>query len=264
MTAAAAAATAAAAVRVAARAPIGLRLAACLLLAAASGCDDAAQLDVRVLTATRWLDEPGSIDEIGYQVHVDVGWPVRSMTCFPLSPDLRVTVNDREPVPVVARADCEWDVLVTLRGFASDTDLTVKLHDGERLVGEATYTGMFPGFSSWRLVSPADGRVRAGEPLAIAAAGDSLLFSDTVGMYFHWLDMAGAAPPFRTFALTTAGPDRRTGEATAPPLIGRALMVVNNVDDLGYRPATSCTGFSSCQSWADASTIGPIAIEVIP
>ena len=35
------------------------------------------------------------------------------MSCFPLSPDLRVTVNDREPVPVVARADCEWDVLVS-------------------------------------------------------------------------------------------------------------------------------------------------------
>jgi hypothetical protein len=250
----------------AARALGGLRLIACLLLGAASGCgDDNTPLDMRLLTATRWLRDPGAIDEIGYEVHVDIGWPSRGMTCFALSPDLRVTVNDREPVPLVARADCEWDVLLSLRGFASDTDLTVKLHDGDRLLGEATYTGMFPGFSSWRVVSPADGRVRAGEPLALAASpGAPGLFSVNVGAYFHWLDMAGPAPPFNTFVSMMAGPDRLTAEATVPTLTGRALMVVHNVADMPFGAAASCTGFSFCESWADTSTVGPFAVEVIP
>jgi hypothetical protein len=249
----------------AARALCGLRLAACLLLAATSGCgDNTSPPEIRLLTATRWLDDPGSIDELGYEVHVDIGWPDKALTCFPLSPDLRVTINAREPLPVVARANCAWDVLVIVRGFTSDTDVTVKLHDGDTLLGEATYSGMFPGFSSWQLVSPADGRVRAGEPLAIAASPGPALFAQTVGMYFHWLDMAGAAPPFNTFALATAGADGLSAQATAPPLTGRALMVVRNVDDKGFGLAASCTGFSSCASWPDYFTIGPIAVEVIP
>ena len=169
-----------------------------------------------------------------------------------------MTVNDREPLPVVARADCEWDVLVSLRGFTSDTDLTVKLHDGDRLLGEATYSEMFPGFSSWRLVSPADGRVRAGEPLAIAASSGPALYAELVGMYFHWLDMNGAAPPFNSFASAKAGSDRLTATATAPPLTGHALMVVHNVAYYGLGSAASCVGFSSCTSRSDTSTIGPI------
>jgi hypothetical protein len=140
----------------------------------------------------------------------------------------------------------------------------VKLHDGDKLLGEATYSGMFPGFSSWRLVSPADGRVRAGEPLAIAASDGPALFSETVGMYFHWLDMPGAAPPFKSFAGAQAGSDRLTATATAPPLTGHALTVVHNVADESFGSAASCTGFSSCESWPDTSTIGPFAIEVIP
>jgi hypothetical protein len=249
----------------AARARCGLRLVACLVLFAVTGCgDDTSSPDIHLLTATRWLDDPRSIDELGYEVQVDIGWPDKAITCAPLSPDLRVTVNDREPLPVVARADCEWDVLVSLRGFTSDTDLTVKLHDGDRLLGEATYSGMFPGFSSWRLVSPADGRVRAGESLAIAASSGSALFAEAVGMYFHWLDMPGAAPPFYSFVSAKAGPDRLTATAIAPPLTGPALTVVHNVGDQAFGSAASCTGFSSCGSWPDDSTIGPFAIEVIP
>jgi hypothetical protein len=240
----------------------GAVLAVCML-AAMGGCDDTPAREVRLLTATQWNDSPGSIDEIGYQVHVDIGWPSRPTSCFPLSPDLRVTVNDHEPVPVVARADCEWDVLVTVPGFATDVDVTVKLHDGDRLLGEATYSGIFPGFTSWALVSPVDGRVRAGEPIAIAASTDRALYSSTVAAYFHWLDMAGPAPPFHSFATAAAAPDGLSAVVPAPPLTGRALMVVANVDE-EFGVAASCTGFSSCESWPDTSTIGPMLVEVIP
>ena len=67
----------------AARARCGLRLAACLVLVAISGCgDDKTPPEIRLLTATRWLNDPGSIDEVGYEVHVDIGWPAGGLPAF--------------------------------------------------------------------------------------------------------------------------------------------------------------------------------------
>jgi hypothetical protein len=246
-----------------ARVLCGLGLAACLL-AAMSGCDDAPPPDVRLLTRVSWLDDPGSIDEIGYEIGVDVGWHSRPTSCFPLSPDLRVTVNDRQPVPVVAQADCEWDALVTVRGFTADTDVVVKLHDGDRLLGEATYRGMFPAFSAGRVVSPADGRVRVGEPVTVAVSPGWELFPDGISFNFHWLDMTGPAPPFSTFAFGTVAPDLLSAQATAPPLTGRALLVLDSFRDTPLILAESCTGFSSCEAVPSPFVIGPMPIEVIP
>jgi hypothetical protein len=79
--------------------------------------------------------------------------------------------------------------------------------------------------------------------------------------------VGGSASPGQALALAWMAlclvRRRRGAVGSAPPLTGGALMVVGNVDEQ-FGLAASCTGFSSCESWPDTSTIGPIPVEVIP
>src|SRR5262245_52602310 len=67
-----------------------------VLAAGVPACGEDGDPEMMVSTWFRWNEDPGSVDEIGYQVSVDVGWPSRFESCFDLSPGLHVTVNGSE------------------------------------------------------------------------------------------------------------------------------------------------------------------------
>lgn len=245
------------------RRPLGLGVALVVGLSSA-GCSSSNDPAKALFTQAEWKDDPGSAAEIGYWVSVDVGWPSRTESCFPLSPALHVTVNDREAGPIYT-SDCEWDILVEVGPFAADDPgpTTVRLLDGTHVLGEAIYDGLFPGFSA-QLVSPADGMVRAGEQVAIALTAPlpaEVLF-DRGPARFYWLDPPDDVPPFYSSAIATMESDRQSIAVPAPALTGRAAMVIRTFD----RPrgsARSCVGFTSCAAWP-SENIGPVFVEVIP
>ena len=132
------------------------------LTASAAGCavDDPAPPGLGVTAFASWNAAPPSVDLIGYQVAVDVSITGRADFCTGVSPRLRVTVNDRETGPFIVGA-CEGDVGVTAPAVATDTDTVVKLLDGDAVVGQATFPGLFPGLGATAVASPTEGSVRA-------------------------------------------------------------------------------------------------------
>jgi hypothetical protein len=228
----------------------------------ASGCGSDAPPEVVLLTTAQWNTDPSVVGDTGYQIWVDVGWPSRHQSCFPLSPNLRIQVNDREAVPMKA-GDCEFDVLVKVGPFVDDTPITVRLKDGERLIGEAQYTDLLPGLAA-RLATPADGQVHAGDPVALSVPPLKYL-SSTFGAEFYSFDMLGSVPPFHSFAQASLEADGQSVETTVPALLtGRAALIVTAVWPSNYGSAQSCTGFSSCSSLPNGDTLGPVFVDVAP
>jgi hypothetical protein len=231
-------------------------------LALAAGCgDNQAKLEVDLLAGAQWNENPTSIGEIGYQVVVDVGWPSRPYSCFPLSPDLRIRVNDLEAVPMKT-GDCELDVLVRMGAFLADTPITVRLEDGERLVGEARYEGLFPGFGA-QLAGTQAAEVHAGDPIRIALpapAPDAIIAIP----FLYWMNTAPSVPPFHTYVPGSFEADGQTIDLTAPPLTGRAQLVIQSALPGGFGAAQSCTGFSTCAALPAYETVGPIAVDIVP
>jgi len=241
---------------------LGVALVVGVSSAGCSGSDDPTKA---LLTKAEWKNEPGSAAEIGYWVSVDVGWPSRAEDCFPLSPRVHVTVNDRE-AGTIHTSDCEWDVLVEAGPFAADDPgpTAVRLLDGTHLLGEAIYDGLFPGYAA-QLLSPADGRVRTGEQVAVQLAAPlpaEVLFSSSGVAKFYWLDPPDSVPPFYSYATAALDTDRLSITVNAPALTGRAAVVIETFDrQLGS--AQSCVGFTSCTAWP-SEMIGPVFVEVIP
>jgi hypothetical protein len=211
-----------------------------------------------------WNSDPASTAQIGYAVTAAVEFLGRRETCFPL-PDLRITVNDSDfPIAV---GDCDPDVGVEALSVRTDADIVVTLSSGHRGLGAATVRGLFPGIDALQLVSPADGRVRMGETLALAIPPGWPSDSDKrVGALVHWLAPAPSVPPFYSpRPANVVG--RAAVEVSAPTLTGSALLIVRALvppwPNVGA-VAEACTGFSRCLAGASSETLGPVAIEVIP
>jgi len=237
---------------------------AALLGASAVGCSSPdPDPKVALYTSVGWNDDPGTLDAIGYQVQVDIGWPDRATDCFALSPDLNVTVNDRAPKAIVAEG-CRWDVLTTFDGFLKDEPITIQLKDGARLLAEATYNRPFPGFDM-QLVSPADGTVRSGEKVAVALP-EPTFERPVIGAMFYWRDPPPeGVPPFHSIVHTPGARASQPIEVTAPTLTGRAWLVVTAWPySKSMFGADASSGFESCVITNPELLSGPVAVEVVP
>ena len=176
-----------------------------------------------------------------------------------------MTVDDREAELVpFSTGDCVWDVLFDVGPFSSEAPVptTVRVMDGSRVLGQAIYDGLYPGYPA-QLISPADGRVRAGEPIAIELAvplPSEIQIADAVRLF--WLDSPDSVPPFYTYAVASLDADRQSVTVQAPAQTGRAALLLETFN----RPmeaARSCDGFTSCTAWPSETT-GPFTIEVVP
>ena len=229
------------------------------------GCGSSAPGDMRLLTTAEWKNEPGSAADIGYWISVDFGWPSRATDCFPLSATLHATVDDREAqrLPFTI-GDCVWDLLFEVGPFSPDAPVptTVRVMDGARVLGEAIYDGLYPGYSA-QLMTPANGQVRTGDPIAIElAAALPAEITNAQAARLYWLDPPDSVPPFYSYIGAAFAPDRQSITAQAPGQTGRAALVIETFN----RPLTaarSCVGFTYCTG-GPSGTIGPLTIEVVP
>ena len=142
------------------------------------------------------------------------------------------------------------------------------VRSGDALIGEARYRALFPGFGAAQPLSPADGRVRAGETLALAIPTgwpvDGDVDDGRVDASFTWLDPAPSVPPFHSSVVATANAERTAVELTAPTLTGRAQVILRNLAYAERVGATACAGFSRCLALPSSDVLGPVEIEVIP
>jgi hypothetical protein len=232
-----------------------------LALAGACGDEDPQLPEATLLLYARWGDDPPSTDAIGYEVEVLVNLSGREQTCSAL-PDLRITVNDAD-FPIAA-GDCDAYLQVTAPAVRADVDTVVTLRSANGLMATATFPGLFPGFGGLQVVSPADGRVRMGETLALAIPPGWPVGDGRVTALVQWLDPAPSVPPFRSFVLATATADRTAVQLTVPMLTGRAQVILENLGGGDNVDAEVCTGFDRCRALPASDVLGPLAIEVLP
>jgi hypothetical protein len=240
-----------------------------LMVLALGGCRASSTDDMQLLVQAEWKSDPGSTAEVGYWIGVDVGWTSRVETCSPQSSSLRVTIDDREArrVPFTL-GDCVWDALFEVGPFASDASspIVVRVLDGADILGEATFEGLFPVFTT-HLVRPTDGIVHLGEAMVMALQtplpADMRLFSSA--QYF-WLPPADSMPPFYSYAPLAMEEDRQTITVDTPGLTGKAAVIIDvfgqSVSE-AVVSAKSCVGFGACSGWT-SSIVGPVVIEVVP
>jgi hypothetical protein len=238
----------------------GLAILAAGLLAG-TGCGDNSTPNVVLSTSVQWNRDPSSVDQIGYQVWVDIGWPDRPQTCFPLSPDLRIQVNDLQAVPMDLGA-CVFDVLVKFGAFLQDVPIDVRLTDGDRTIAEAQYQGLFPG-TGVQVLDPAGGQVHAGDPITLSLPVASTA-PPSVGGLFYWLQAAPSVQPFYSQTEGTCSTDGRTVQITAPGLTGSAELAIDTPSSANSVSVISCVGFQTCGAQTDDLTEGPVSIQVIP
>jgi hypothetical protein len=232
---------------------------------ATAGCDGSAGSHVpQFLTIqAQWNDSPSTVDQIGYQLVVDLLWEDRRQGCYALSPDLAIHIDDTLVVPPAIEGDCGYESLVIVSGVAAQASTTVSLRDGDQVLGEATFPNLFP-FTGASLVTPAAGQpVTAGAPFAVALPTPASL--DSVGARFYWTDLPSGVPPYYAWASGTVSADGSTFQGTAPATTGQAIVVVDGIFGQGnYVAATSCTGFQYCNGLPSFDTAGPVSIEVDP
>jgi hypothetical protein len=231
-----------------------------------AGCgDDESPPEIDLMAAFQWNQSPTSPADIGYEALVDFGWPARAQSCFPLPEHLHVIVNDRELSMYGGDSgDCLWDLLFRGGPFPDDAPATIRVLDGDRLMGQATFEGVFPGFHA-RLIAPADGRVHPGEDVVVSVPDGLPGTPAFLTAQFYWLDPPAGVPPFGTWAAAELTPDNlsaTTKAPTVPGLTGRAALIFQ-VADTATPLAVSCTGFRYCSSRMEL-VIGPISVEVVP
>jgi hypothetical protein len=201
----------------------------------------------------------GTLGEIGYELWVDFGWPDRNKSCFPLPPDLTVTVGDRDFVPD-HRGECEWDMLLVVTGVATDKPVDIRVSSGSHVYGEAIYDDLFPGLGA-TLVPAGDGTIHSGNQVTVQLPSTERVLDPAYGWaQFHWLDTPTASVPFFTRVPGTATPDGTTIQLDTPSLTGRASVVIEDVGFSGGGTpvpslgAATCTGFTSCIAGPDIRT----------
>lgn len=235
---------------------------------AALGCGGSAETHVPqdLTVSVHWNDSPSAVEQIGYQVWVDLLWPDRRQGCYALSPNLAIHINDDIVVAPPIEGDCAYESLVIVNGVPAQASTTVGLYDGNQMLGNGTFGGLFPGDGA-ALATPAAGQaVKAGDPFAVTLP--TAARADAVGARFYWTDLPAGVPPFYSWASGTLSADGATFQGTAPTTTttsGQAIVVVEGVFGPGnYVPATSCRGFQYCNGLPDSDVAGPVSIEVDP
>jgi hypothetical protein len=241
------------------------------IVATLSACGSDGGPDMMLLTAAEWKEDPGTVGEIGYWVSVDVGWPDRAQSCFDLPSNLRVTVNGREGTRTQDRdGDCLWDVVYDVGPFWPDEPQPTTVHvlDGEKLLGQATYLGLFPAYPA-RLASPADGKVRLGDSVVLNLLSPfpdestASEWSEYSLAEYYWLDGPHGVPPYKDSLRIITVPDQQTIVVYSPARTGQAALAINGPITKAFTEAESCTGFTSCEAMP-STTAGPVFVEVVP
>jgi hypothetical protein len=233
-----------------------------LSLTGGCGGDDPPPLNMDLLVTADWHDEPSSVDEIGYELSVEAHLWERGSSCASL-PDLRWMVDGVEWAlgPIGA---CESWIDTDVRPVTPGATTVVQLLSGDRVVGEATYSGLFPGAGTTSVLSPPQGRVRMGETLVVSAPAGWRSGDGRVSVYVNWLDPAPSVPPFRSYAIGTVTADGMAVEIVAPMITGRALVTLQSLYLTDSITTDACTGFSVCRALPSSNVAGPVAIEVVP
>lgn len=212
----------------------------------------------------QWNDSPSAVDQIGYQLVVDLLWSDRLQGCFPLSPNLRIHIDDNLVVTPPIEGDCAYESLVIVSGVPQGST-TVSLQDGDLVLGEGIFDGLFPDTGA-TLTTPAAGQpVKAGDPIALALpvpSADPYLAAARL----YWTDTPPTVPPFYSYVSGTISADGLTFQGTAPTnATGRAMVVVESFFGKGaYISAAACTGFQFCNGLPSFEMAGPVSIDVIP
>ena len=233
------------------------------MVAGAGACSNpAAPPAIALLTHAEWNEAPPSLDRIGYQVSVDFGWPDRPQSCFPMPPDLIVTMNQRTVTPTQL-GDCVFDMLVTFDAVPPGPVHVSVASDGY-VYGEADFDNLFPGFGA-RLAVPGDGTVHAGSQFTVSLPPTVMPVDTSLGYgELFWLDTPASAVPYYTFVPGTEGSEPQTFVMTAPAITGHASLIVKSVFGGSFGPAASCTGFENCTAWPSQEAAGPIDVTVVP
>jgi len=232
-------------------------------LASAAGCGSNAPPPVELHGFADWNDDPATVDAIGYQVTLELQWPTRGASCFPLPSDLTVALNDHSIVPASA-GDCADDFILPFDGVAPDAPVSVRVFSGSLVYGEATFDNLFPGFGA-QLASGGASQVAAGGQVEVTLPATAVpVASNLLSGQFDWTAAGPSGVPFNTFARGMAGPDPQSVILTAPTgLTGSAIVVVKSVFQSISGTATSCTGFIRCEVLPDMQTAGPVSVDVI-
>jgi hypothetical protein len=233
-----------------------------LLAVVLGGCGDDQKDNIALMARAEWRRDPGSAAEVGYEVWADVGWIDRIGTCARISKALRVTVNDIEAPLTEEGGECPFDALFIGGAFTRPDPVTVRLFDGDHLLGAATFDGAFWGAQA-RLIAPAAGQVQPGDPVVVSIPPDGPPPTLTYARWY-WLDTAPSVPPFYTGSDAPVGDENTTISAHVPDVAGLSGRVVLAFT---YGPeaiigATTCTGFSSC-AMTVSYALGPISLDVL-
>jgi hypothetical protein len=239
--------------------------AALLLAATVVGCDDASAPETFDIRAwLRWNDVPASTADIGFEANVELSSLPGRPVCARISPELRVTINDREAESLGVGGDCQWNVTFRLRGIVDDGPIAIGVFDGDRSLAEARFSGAFPGAQS-RLVTPTDGRVAAGSDVVVSVPAHRS--NGYTLAEFYWRDVPPNVPAFFTPRYGDLAPDGLSATVQAPNtpgLAGRAALVFL-LGDWTDAVTESCVGFGfyGC-SLEVALVAGPFDVEVLP
>ena len=233
-----------------------------LLAAGLGGCGDEDADDIMLMGTAQWRDDPGSVENLGYHVWADVGWIDRAGTCARIPRGLRATVNGIEGTQIGTGGDCPFDTLFDAGPFTSPDPITVRLFDGERLLGEATFEGAFWGMQA-ALVAPAGGQASAGDEVVVSIPPGRASPPEAYASWY-WLDTAPSVPPFYTTSGAVLDPASATIRAHVPDVPGLSGDVALTFSYPGeeYATNTACTGFSNCLMTAHY-TLGPVPLTVL-
>jgi hypothetical protein len=242
---------------------VGL-LAGAWLAALAAGCGGGDTHTPSILRVdTEWNDSPSAVDQIGYQLWVDVMWPDRSTQCYALPPNLQIHVGDQVLTPSVS-GDCSSEMLVLANGFTQGGPVEVTVQSGEQVLGDGVYDNLFP-YAAAAITAPPSGEpVKAGDPITVVVP-TPVLDTSLKAALFYWTDTTNGVPPYYTFASATIADDLVTFQTTAPAITGHALIdVEGRFGTADFVTATSCSGFRTCVGVPTWNHAGPVAIEIVP
>jgi hypothetical protein len=137
----------------------------------------------------------------------------------------------------------------------TDRAVTARVEEEGRLVGEVVFDRLMPGTAA-SLVSPADGRVRAGDDLLIVPP-PALPTSAPWRPVYYFLDPDNWLP---SGALYAPEPERRLDgiHVGVPTFSGPAMLILEGMPSY-IPPDVECPGFAHCTEIVEV-TLGPFSL----
>jgi hypothetical protein len=231
-----------------------------LMAGALGGCDEAPHKpDFAIGAEAKWNDSPASPADVGYDVAVVLIQRKHGDSCRTAAASTTLLV-DGQSIPLTRdpASDClEGKTLVG--PLLTEKAVAVRVEEEGQLVGQVSFEGLMPGVAA-KLVSPADGHVRAGDDIHIVPPPSLPTSNPELATLF--LPEAPVWSP-NGFAPGTPAERRHDGiHLTAPRFVGSAILVF---DGMPFVPevALECPGLFACTANA-SNTLGPIFLTGVP